>query len=74
MKMQRRLKEGYESMAQHPALSDVRMMARFKAMCTAGGKLRCGKSRLPIITVNDEQQAILNEFTQDTCQDLINPE
>lgn len=73
LKMQWRLREGYHAMAGQPCLRGYNMMVRFKAMCTAGGALRCGKSRKPLISVTDEQQATLNEFTQKNCADLINP-
>lgn len=73
LEMQYRLREGYESMAGAPFLSGYNMMARFKAMCTAGGALRCGKSRKPLITVTDEHQEMLNEFAQQRCADLVNP-
>jgi len=73
LRMQWRLKDAYGSMASHPALGGYNMMARFKAMCTAGGSLKCGKSRKPLITVTDEHQAELNEFTKKNCADLMKP-
>jgi len=69
--MQWRLSEGYHAMAGQPYMQQYNMMARFKAMCTAGGLLRCGKSRKPLISVTDEHQAMLNEFTRRNCADLI---
>ena len=74
IKMQYRLEEGYQSLADLPELSSLNMMARFKAMCTAGGVLSCGKSREPILTASDEQQKVLNKFVQETCADLVNPD
>jgi len=73
LKMQWRLKEAYGSMASQPYMRSYNMMARFKAMCTAGGSLRCGKSRKPLITVTDEHQAMLNEYTRKECADLMRP-
>lgn len=71
--MQWRLSDAYHAMAGQPCMREYNMMARFKAMCSAGGILRCGKSRKPLITVSDEHQAMLNEFTRANCADLMKP-
>jgi len=73
VKMERRLHDAYSGMAGHPELAGLNMMCRFKAMCTAGSKLKCGKSRKPLLTASDEQQAALNEYTRSECADLISP-
>ena len=72
-KMQWRLRDAYQGMASHPAISAYNMMARFKTMCTAGGTLSCGKSRKPLIAVADGEQEQLNDWTKSNCADLINP-
>lgn len=69
--MQWRLRDAYQGMASADCLKGYNMMARFKAMCNAGGVLRCGKNRKPLISVSDADQEKLNAWANKHCGDIM---